>query len=128
MSSQQSGYILVVDDSEDNLLIMQTILESAGYPVETATCGINALESIANSLPSLVLLDIVMPNMDGYEVARQIKQRHNTIVIPVILFTCSVPPTDEELLELGVVNFISLPVDADKLLEEIEKYLPLCVE
>lgn len=75
MSSQssQSGKILVVDDSPDNVFLIKTILEEEGYTVSTAENGISALAELQASPCDLVLLDLMMPGMDGYEVTRRVR-------------------------------------------------------
>jgi CheY-like chemotaxis protein len=76
MSSQPalSDHILVVDDSPDNVFLIQTILEEEGYKISTAEDGPSALAEIEQSPPSLVLLDVMMPGMDGFEVTKRIRQ------------------------------------------------------
>jgi len=79
--------ILVVDDAPDNLDILQMRLESQGYEVATAGDGVEALEKIREMLPDLVLLDIMMPKMDGIEAVKRLKADPSLPFIPVILVT-----------------------------------------
>ena len=79
--------ILVVDDLADNLFLLQTLLESEGYVVETALNGKAALDKIEQIPPNLVLLDIMMPGLNGYEVTRQVRQDERFSALPIVLIT-----------------------------------------
>ncbi|MGB5973334.1 MAG: response regulator, partial [Nodosilinea sp.] len=74
--------ILIVDDIDDNVFLLQTILETEGYAVDTAGSGGTALAKVENSPPDLILMDVMMPDMNGYEVSRQIRQNPNLPLMP----------------------------------------------
>lgn len=74
LSAPSAFYILVVDDLSDNLFLLQTSLEAEGYNVDTADNGSSALEKVEASPPDLILMDVMMPDMNGYEVTQQIRQ------------------------------------------------------
>ncbi|MFH0966808.1 MAG: hybrid sensor histidine kinase/response regulator [Methanobacteriota archaeon] len=116
--------ILIVEDSKTQATILQHLLESAGYRVLLRYNGQEALEVLANENPTLVLTDIIMPEMDGYELCRAIKQNPKTCNVPVILVTQLYDPQDVvEGLECGADNFIIKPYDNQYLLSRIEVIL-----
>ena len=115
--------ILVVDDLPDNCFLLQTILESEGYLVEVADSGQAALESIASNPPDLVLLDVMMPEMNGFEVTRRLRQNPSLPFIPILLVTGYSEPTPADGFEVGADGFIRKPIDFDDLLHQIRTIL-----
>ena len=111
--------ILVVDDLPDNYFLLQTVLESEGYFVEVADSGYAALESIAFHPPDLVLLDIMMPDMNGFEVTRRLRQNPDLPFIPILLVTGYSEPTPADGSDVGADGFIRKPIDFDDLLHQI---------
>ena len=102
--------LLVVDDTPDNLVLLTEVLRH-DYRVKVATDGATALDLLRASHPALVLLDIMMPGMDGYEVCRQIKQDPKTAHIPVIFLTAKAEIDDEcRGLDLGAADYLTKPV------------------
>ena len=85
-------HILVVDDSPDNLFLVQTILEEEGYEITLAEDGRSALAQIEQSPPDLVLLDVMMPEMDGFEVTKRIRENPKLPFMPILLITASNQP------------------------------------
>lgn len=122
MAITHTDRILIVDDKEDNLLLMQTLLEAEGYNVELALSGAAALDKIETSPPSLVLLDVMMPGMDGYEVTRRIRENENTALIPIVLLTGYKEQDDTRLSGLGANGMICKPVNLDELLEKVKGF------
>ncbi|MCT7966625.1 hybrid sensor histidine kinase/response regulator [Laspinema sp. D1] len=118
--------ILVVDDSPDNVLLVKTILEEEGYDITQAESGFSALAQIDQSPPDLVLLDIMMPGMDGYEVTRRIRDpKKKRPFIPILLITAHDQPSVVEGLDLGADDFIRKPVELDELLARVRSLLRL---
>jgi DNA-binding response OmpR family regulator len=113
----------VVDDFVDNLILLQTILEAEGYEVETADGGAIALEKIQVIPPDLILLDVMMPDIDGYEVTRQIRQNPNISFIPILLVTAHATVDAIHGLDIGANDFIRKPFDFDELLARIRAFL-----
>ena len=112
-------HILLVDDVLTNLKCESLILKDT-YKVTTARSGREALECLKNVVPDLVLLDIIMKDMDGYEVMEHIKKNPETSQIPVILLTADTERENEEqALAMGAVDFIRKPVDPQVLLDKI---------
>jgi len=115
--------ILVVDDLLDNCFLLQTILESEGYLVEVADSGQAALESIVSNPPDLVLLDVMMPEMNGFEVTRRLRQNPSLPFIPILLVTGYSEPTPADGFDVGADGFIRKPIDFDDLLHQIRTIL-----
>uniref|UniRef100_A0A8J7ACX6 histidine kinase n=1 Tax=Desmonostoc muscorum LEGE 12446 TaxID=1828758 RepID=A0A8J7ACX6_DESMC len=124
-SQQRNQRILLVDDSADSLRLLQVTLKLKGYNVIIADSGAEALVKIAESPPDLVLLDVVMPDMDGYEVTRQIKHNSNLPFIPILLVTGSEKSSVVKGLDAGADEFIRKPVDKKELLARVRALLRL---
>lgn len=117
--------IMVVDDEPDVVDLVKLVLESDGFSVVTAYSGKECLEKIGRELPDLVLLDIMMPQMDGWEVYRQIKSDHKTEKIPVAMLTAKSQSIDK-MIGLHVVkvdDYITKPFGRSELLERVKKIL-----
>ena len=112
--------ILVVDDIADNCFLLQTVLEAEGYQVDVADSGYAALNKIKAAPPNLVLLDVMMPEMNGLEVAQRIRQNLSLPFIPILLITGHTHLTIVEELKAKVEGFIHKPIDFDVLLKQIQ--------
>jgi DNA-binding response OmpR family regulator len=116
--------ILLIDDSSVNNLLLQNILEDEGFEVQTAFSGKEGLEKIDNDKPDLVVLDIMMPRMDGFEVLNKIISNPVAKDIPVIMLTAKKDSKDEEMaLKMGAVDYLTKPVDIEHTLQRIRKFL-----
>ena len=118
--------VLVVDDTPDNLVFMSALL-GEHYRVKVASSGARALKAAqAAPVPDLVLLDIMMPDMDGYEVCRQLKANDATRDIPVIFLTARVDTEDERKgFALGAVDYVTKPISPPILLARVQTHLAL---
>ena len=116
--------LLVVDDTPDNLYLMSALLEDK-YEVTTAESGAQALELAASDRPpELILLDIMMPEMDGYEVMRRLRQNPATASIPVIFLTALTSIEEEQFgLDLGAVDYITKPISPPVVLARVNTHL-----
>jgi len=125
-SQQQSKTILVVDDTPFNVALMSAVLKKF-YLVKEAASGPQALTMLKTEpLPDLILLDIMMPTMDGYEVCRRLKADPLTANIPVIFLTANVSSDDEERgFELGAVDYITKPIKQKVVLARLKTHLQL---
>ena len=124
--SNDKATILVIDDTPDNLIIMSTLLEDQ-YTVKVANRGEKGLK-IARSYPQpdLILLDIMMPEMDGYEVCELLKADPKTADIPIIFLTAKIEVDDEiSGFTLGAVDYITKPIKADVTLARIKRHLAI---
>lgn len=116
--------VLVVDDNEQNLELLQAYLETLGCRVLTARNGLEALQSVAQQKPDLILLDIMMPKMSGFEVCRKLKGDEKTRDIPVIMVTALNELGDiERGVESGTDDFLSKPVNKLELLTRVRSLL-----
>jgi len=118
------GNILAVDDTPASLKLLSDILSEEGYHVRAAINGKLALHSAINNRPELVLLDIRMPEMDGFEVCKQLKAHPNTCDVPVI-FVSAISETGEKVqgFELGAVDFVTKPYQREELLARVRTHL-----
>jgi signal transduction histidine kinase len=123
--SAQKDRILVVDDSLENLLLVDSILQEEGYEIILAKDGLIALARVRQSPPHLILLDVMMPGIDGFEVTRQIREDKNLPYIPILLITAHDRPSAVKGLDLGADDFIRKPVDVDELLARVRSLLRL---
>lgn len=123
--STETYRILAVDDVPDNLFLLQAVLETEGFAVDVATSGKLALNKIKVSPPDLILLDVMMPEMDGYEVTQHIRQDEKIPSIPILLVTAYDEASMIQGLEIGANDFIRKPIDFEDLLTRIRRFLRL---
>jgi serine phosphatase RsbU (regulator of sigma subunit) len=120
------GDILVVDDKPTNLRLLSQTLAEKGYGVRTVTSGERALESARTSPPDLILLDVRMPDMDGYQVCAELKQDDRTAHIPII-FISALDQVEDKVLafQTGGVDYITKPFQVEEVLARTETHLAL---
>ncbi|MEO0077998.1 MAG: response regulator [candidate division WOR-3 bacterium] len=124
--SQENGHktILVVDDEEDIRLVLEARLTAAGFRVETAANGMEALSRIRSSPPDLIVLDLMLPGIDGFGICGMVKRDQRFSHIPIIMLTARVQPNDRKTsAKLGADAFIAKPFQAEELIRQIRQLL-----
>ena len=123
MSDHDAARILVVDDVAQNVRLLQAVLEAHGYEIVAATDGHTALELALSASPDLVLLDVMMPQPDGYTVCRRLRAQEETAMLPVIMLTASEGAEKTKAIEAGADDFIPKPFNQQELLTRIRSLL-----
>jgi len=118
--------VLIVDDDPFGIIQLQTLLKDSGYELVTASDGASAIETVGRQLPDIILLDIVMPKMDGYETCRRLKENGNSEDIPII-FLSGLHSTEEKInaFEAGGVDYITKPFSEKEVLIRLRTHLTL---
>ena len=126
MNNYQKELILIVDDIPNNLKVLFDILNNSGFKVSIAKSGESALQKAQETLPNLILLDVMMPGIDGFETCRRLKNNPKTKDIPVIFMT-ALSETVEKVkgLHLGAVDYITKPIEHEEVLARINVHLEL---
>jgi len=116
--------ILYVEDNPENRLLVKRILEAEGYSIIEATDGPSGLEVAAQMQPDLILLDINLPEIDGYDLARRFRETPGLQQVPILAITANVMQGDRErTLEAGCDGYIQKPLDVDRLPEQVRTAL-----
>ena len=121
--SEQPPKILVVDDVPENVRLLEAVLVPRGYEVVTATDGRAALDLVETEEPDLILLDVMMPGLDGYAVCSLLRANDDTAVLPVIMVTSSIGQEKTKAIEAGADDFIPKPFNHDELLTRVRSLL-----
>lgn len=115
--------VLIVDDTPQNLRVLDAVLAPRGYTVIVAASGAEALAKVAEERPDIVLLDVVMPGMDGYEVCRRLRADPATSFLPVVMVTASGDEEKSRALDVGADDFIPKPFNQPELLARVRSLL-----
>ena len=116
--------VLLVEDNENNRYLAQFLLEREGFAVRVAVNGKQALEVARSDKPDLVLMDIQMPEMDGYQTAERFKREPTLMEIPLVGVSFFVMPGDRErALQVGFVGYIEKPINPDTFAGEVARFL-----
>jgi CheY-like chemotaxis protein len=116
--------VLMIEDNEQNRYLATFLLENRGFVVISASDGMRGIK-LANTLPpSIILLDIQLPTMNGYEVAEELRRNPNLAGVPIVAVTSYAMPGDrEKALAAGCTGYIEKPIDPDTFVDEIEQYM-----
>jgi two-component system sensor histidine kinase/response regulator len=126
MQNPKKNQILIVDDTTENIQLLGECLQNNGYQIIVAQNGVQALKSINALPPDLILLDVMMPEMDGYEMCRLLKENPENCDIPVIFLTAKVETEDIiKGFKLGAVDYLTKPFNKDELLARVKTHLEL---
>lgn len=118
--------VLLIDDERDLLDMLEFRLKAKGYEMVTALNGQEGLEKAMAEKPDVILLDVMMPGMDGFEVCRRLKEAQGTKGISVIFFTAiQIPYLSEKCAKLGAADCIVKPFESEEIIEKIEKAIGL---
>jgi twitching motility two-component system response regulator PilH len=115
--------VLVCDDSNTDLTKIKTIVDGAGYVVVTASSGVEALSRAKSEHPDIIFLDIIMPEMDGFEACRKLRQDPETKQIPIVFVTSKNQKADRVWAQMqGAQDLISKPYNAEQILAKIKEF------
>ncbi|MDD5284880.1 MAG: response regulator [Desulfuromonadaceae bacterium] len=116
--------ILYIEDNEQNLYLVTFILEKHGYEVSSATDGQEGIDLAAKVKPDLILLDIQLPHMDGYSVARNLRMNPDLAPIPIVAVTSYAMAGDrEKAFNAGCTGYIEKPINPDTFMQQVEQHL-----
>ena len=123
VATERKARILVVDDVPENVRLLEAVLTPRGYEVLTASDGLTALDLAESDHPDLILLDVMMPGLDGYAVCARLRAGEETAVLPVIMVTSSIGQEKTRAIEAGADDFIPKPFNHDELLTRVRSLL-----
>ncbi|PAX53347.1 response regulator [Brunnivagina elsteri] len=124
--TQKNHTILIIDDNPTNIEVLYEALDRTGYKVLVEMDGYHGIETVKNHPPDLILLDVMMPGIDGFETCRQLKSQPITCEIPIIFMTALNDTTDKvKGLALGAVDYITKPFQQEEVLARISVHLKL---
>jgi DNA-binding response OmpR family regulator len=116
--------ILIIDDNEMLLEYITDLLTSHGFTIHTTKNSFDAVKTMQNVKPRLVILDVMMPELDGYTVLKKMREDKDLSSVPVIIYTGKSYPTDEKKARsLGANSYIVKPVKGSVIIEEVKKYI-----
>lgn len=119
-----SKRILIVDDDPEVVKLFSFVLKRAGYAVETAPGGEAALHQIRQSPPDLIVLDVMMPGLDGYEVTRQLRAQPDTAAVPIVMLTARALPSEQVTgILAGATSYLVKPVTPSVLVKTVQEIL-----
>lgn len=121
--------VLVIEDNEQNLYLVTFLLKKNGYGVSAARDGVIGIQQAAREIPDLILLDIQLPLLDGYTVAKQLKSCDELADVPIVAVTSYAMAGDrEKAIESGCSGYIEKPINPDTFITQIEKFLGRCTD
>ncbi|MDD2305669.1 MAG: response regulator [Prolixibacteraceae bacterium] len=116
---------LIIEDNEQNMYMLSFLLEKNNYEVFQAFNGLDGIKAATNCLPDVILLDIQLPEMDGYQIARELRNRNDLNTIPIIAVTSHAMVGDrEKVMASGANGYIEKPIDPDNFIQRMESHFP----
>jgi two-component system cell cycle response regulator DivK len=116
--------VLVVEDNDKNLKLARDVLEYAGFTVEVATTGEDAVKQALHSVPDLILMDLQLPGIDGHEALAQLRAHPDTRAVPVVALTASAMPMDrDKALSAGFDGFLEKPIKVREFPDQVRQHL-----
>ena len=120
------GKILVVDDSFNNLKLVSNFLSERGFQILVGTTGAQAMKLIEAKSPDLVLLDVKLPDIDGFSICNSLRQQKQTVSLPIIFLTASNDPVSiNQGFEVGGTDYVTKPINLNELNDRIETHIAL---
>ncbi len=117
--------ILIIEDNEQNLYLMRFLLERHGFVVVAAQDGREGIDLAKELVPTMILLDIQLPSLDGYAVARELRSHVELRALPIVAVTSYAMPGDrEKCLAAGATDYIEKPIDPETFVDQIRQHLP----
>lgn len=117
--------VLIIEDNEQNMYMVTYLLENNSYEVIQAFNGIDGINKAKETIPDIILLDIQLPEMNGYDIARELKTIEKVKDVPIIAVTSYAMAGDKEkALEAGAIGYIEKPIDPDIFVSQMESFLP----
>jgi len=114
---------LIIEDNEQNMYMLSFLLEKNNYEVIQAFNGLDGIKAAFECSPDVILLDIQLPEMDGYQIARKLRQRNDLKPIPIVAVTSHAMVGDrEKAMESGATGYIEKPIDPDNFIQRMESY------
>ncbi len=124
MSEDQKKIVLLVEDNEDNLVVYRTILEHVGYTVVEARDGEEGVSRARSARPDIILMDISIPKLDGWEATERLKADDGTSGIPIIALTAHALEEDRaKAMRAGCDGYLAKPVEPRRVVQEVEKFI-----
>jgi two-component system, cell cycle response regulator DivK len=124
MTEPRLKTVLLVEDNEDNLVVYRTILEHVGFCVLEARDGEEGVNRAKEHLPDLILMDISIPKIDGWEATQRLKADENTRAIPIIALTAHALEEDrQKALQAGCDGYLAKPVEPRRVVQEVERFV-----
>ncbi len=121
---REEKVVLHVEDNPDNRLLVRRLLQAFGYTVIDAGDAASAREYLKANSPDLILMDINMPDIDGYTLTNELKSMPNLVGVPIVAITANVMKGDRErTLSAGCDGYIEKPIDVDRFIDQIERFL-----
>jgi two-component system, cell cycle response regulator DivK len=124
MTDQNQKTVLLVEDNEDNLVVYRTILEHVGFRVIEARDGEEGVRQARKFKPNLILMDISIPKIDGWEATQQLKSDQDTRAIPIIALTAHALEEDrQKAIQAGCDGYLAKPVEPRRVVQEVERFV-----